>query len=135
MSFNNNKYFSRLLQTFNWLPSISRYECGHLGISQLEFALSCLFVCLFVFGFCYHINMGRGACRATVHGVAESWTQLSNWAHTHIISTTASLQLSPCIYSYFLRLNFQQWTCWVKAFWPILSNCSISCIQRYFNQW
>ena len=27
--------------------------------------------------------MDRGAWRAIVHGVTKSWTQLSNWAHTH----------------------------------------------------
>ena len=25
----------------------------------------------------------RGAWQATIHGVAESWTRLSGWAHTH----------------------------------------------------
>ena len=30
---------------------------------------------------CLENSMGRGAWRATVHGVAESWTRLSNFAH------------------------------------------------------
>ena len=31
---------------------------------------------------CLENPMGRGAWRATVHGVAESWTWLHDWAHT-----------------------------------------------------
>ena len=27
--------------------------------------------------------MGRGSCRATVHGFIKSWTWLSNWGHIH----------------------------------------------------
>ena len=30
---------------------------------------------------CLENSMDRGAWQATVHGVAKSWTQLSNWAH------------------------------------------------------
>ena len=33
--------------------------------------------------FCLGNSMGRGAWRATVHGVTESWTQLSDLACTH----------------------------------------------------
>ena len=36
----------------------------------------------------------RGAWRATVHGVAESQTQLRNWAHSHILSTHTYFFLS-----------------------------------------
>ena len=32
---------------------------------------------------CLENSMDRGACRATVHGVAKSWTQLSTHTHTH----------------------------------------------------
>ena len=36
--------------------------------------------------------MDRGACWATVHGVAKSWTWLSNWAHAiHTFSSVQSL--------------------------------------------
>ena len=32
---------------------------------------------------CLENPMDRGAWRATVHRVTKSWTQLSDWAHTH----------------------------------------------------
>ena len=35
----------------------------------------------------WRIPMDRGACQATVHGVAKSWTQLSNLACMHGICT------------------------------------------------
>ena len=34
---------------------------------------------------CLENSMGRGAWRATVHGVAKSWTWLSDWTHTSYI--------------------------------------------------
>ena len=33
---------------------------------------------------CLENPMDRGAWRATVHGVTKSWTQLSDFTHTHI---------------------------------------------------
>ena len=32
---------------------------------------------------CLENSMARSLVRATVHGVTESWTRLSDWAHTH----------------------------------------------------
>ena len=32
----------------------------------------------------WRMSMDRGAWWATVHGVAKSWTRLSDWAHAHI---------------------------------------------------
>ena len=40
---------------------------------------------------CLGNPMDRGTWRATVHGVAKSWTRLSNWTHTH---TSLTYQLS-----------------------------------------
>ena len=34
---------------------------------------------------CLGNPMDRGAWWAMVHGVAKSWTQLRNWAHTHAL--------------------------------------------------
>ena len=34
---------------------------------------------------CLRNPMDRGAWRATIYGVIKSWTQLSNWTHTHAI--------------------------------------------------
>ena len=36
-------------------------------------------------------EMGRGAWRATVYGVAKSWIWLSDWAHTHLTADWQSL--------------------------------------------
>ena len=33
---------------------------------------------------CLENSMNRGTWQATVHGVTESQTQLSDWAHTHV---------------------------------------------------
>ena len=33
---------------------------------------------------CLESSMDRRAWRATVHGVTERWTQLSNWAHVYL---------------------------------------------------
>ena len=40
---------------------------------------------------CPENPMDRGAWRATVHGVAKSWTRLSMHAHTHCVSLVYSL--------------------------------------------
>ena len=47
---------------------------------------------------CLENSMDRGAWRATVHGVTKSWTQLSNWACTHIriITYDLSMLLKTC---------------------------------------
>ena len=45
---------------------------------------------------CLENFMDRGAWRATVHGVAKSWTRLSNWEHLHVC-------IGICIFSSILR--------------------------------
>ena len=37
---------------------------------------------------CLENSMDRGAREATVHGVAKSWTRLSDWGHTHTHTPT-----------------------------------------------
>ena len=34
--------------------------------------------------------LDRGAWQATIHGVAKSWTRLSNWARTTVFATLAA---------------------------------------------
>ena len=41
--------------------------------------------------------MDRGAWQATIHGVAKSWIQLSNWAHIHMESTQNNKYLSELL--------------------------------------
>ena len=55
----------------------------------------------------------RGAWRATVHGVAKSQTQLSDWAHTVFRYTAHLLYLFSC-----------WWTCRLL---PCLGNCKQRC--------
>ena len=42
---------------------------------------------------CLENSRDRGAWWATVHGVAKSWTQLSNWAHTCIVVYLSALNI------------------------------------------
>ena len=42
---------------------------------------------------CLENSMDRGAWQATVHGVAKSWTQLSNSPHTHTHTHTHTASL------------------------------------------
>ena len=39
--------------------------------------------------FCLKNPMDRGAWQAAVHGVAKSWTQLSDWACMHVFKNTS----------------------------------------------
>ena len=75
--------------------NVSNYNCW-ICLVLLEF-LSVLILCIcfwnlllgtFVFRLLYPIDescqenpMDRGAWQAIVHGVAKSWTRLSNWTH------------------------------------------------------
>ena len=42
---------------------------------------------------CRKNSMDRGAWRATVHGVAKSWTQLSDFTLTFMVSNTEAISL------------------------------------------
>ena len=67
----------------NWATSLSRIGEGNGNPLQCP---------------CLENPMDRGAWRATVHGVTKSWTQLSNWACTHIriITYDLSMLLKTC---------------------------------------
>ena len=46
---------------------------------------------------CLENFMDRGVWLATVHGIVKNWTQLSNWAHTHICGCVC-VCVCACVY-------------------------------------
>ena len=58
-----------------WVPSLGCEDPLEKGVATHPSILA------------WRIPMDRGACQATVHGVAKSWTQLSNLACMHGICT------------------------------------------------
>ena len=61
--------------------------------------------------------MDRGACRATVHGVMKSWTQLSNY-HFHCAQ-------SPYIYS----VIHIQYSFWLLFYYSLLQDIEYSSLS------
>ena len=72
---------------------------------------------------CLENPMDRRAWQAIVHGVAKSWTWLSNWVHMHTWST-------------YLYLSIHLWTIWKgKKIWHWKMNSQVSrCPKCYWRR-
>ena len=78
--------------------------------------------------------MDRGAWKATVHGVEESQTRLSDWAQ-HITHIFCYLVLSQCLFQLATN-NIRKPNNVYEVFTPVFSTVqSLSRVQLFATQW
>ena len=82
----------------------------------------------------WKIPMNRGAWKATVHGVKESQTRLSDWAQ-HITHIFCYLVLSQCLFQLATN-NIRKPNNVYEVFTPVFSTVqSLSCVWLFATPW